>query len=575
MTELMTSPAPSIATGDAPYFAMLDAVTVPICMHRGERIIFANEAFEQLCGLSRAALRQKQFHDVVTQESRDSVRAEGEALMRGVAVPPPRELSLLVEGGAGSRLVEATVSRVPINGHRTVMMTFQDLTERKRAEARDKHLRRLLGQIMDGGPVPTFVIDAAHRVVHWNHACAMITGIPAARMQGTTNQWSAFYPNERPVMADLIVDGALDGNLETHYKGKFRSSAIIPGAYEAEDFFPQFGEKGCWLFFTAAPLRDAQGKLLGAIETLQDVTKRHEAEDALRRHQAELERLVAERTAQLSEARDQLIQSEKLASIGQLAAGVAHEINNPIGFVLSNVGSLETYAGSLFDMLRAYENAEASVADPELRASLSARRESLDIDFIREDVPNLIVESKQGLARVKKIVQDLKDFSHVDNVQEWRWANLHDGIEATLKVLAHEIEPRAEVVKEFGALPEVECLPLQLNQVFMNLLANATQAMDESRGRIVIRSGSDGVLAWIEFEDNGRGIAQDIQPRVFEPFFTTRPIGQGTGLGLSMAYGILHNHNGRITFHSEPGRGSTFRVELPVHHFPPSAPTAG
>jgi len=274
----------TVAPGDAPYFAMLDAVTVPICLHRGAQILFANAAFEQLSGHGRGELRQMPFAAVVAPEWRESVRDEGDALMRGGQMQPPREIALLRAGGAETRPVEVALSRVPVNGRHTVMITCFDLSERKRAEAREQHFRRLLGQIMDGDPVPTFVIDARHRIVHWNRACAMITGIPASSVQGTNRQWSAFYPNERPVLADLIVDDAIENVVDTHYHGKFRRSSIVEGAYEAEDFFPQFGEKGCWLYFTAAPLRDAQGAIIGAIETLQDVTRRHEAEHALRQH---------------------------------------------------------------------------------------------------------------------------------------------------------------------------------------------------------------------------------------------------------------------------------------------------
>ena len=243
-------------------------------------------------------------------------------------------------------------------------------------------------------------------------------------------------------MADLVISADMDA-LETLYKGMFRRSPVIPGAFEAESFFPQFGENGRWLYFTAAPLRDPAGQIVGAIETLQDVTERKTAEEGLRQYQADLEKLVAERTMQLSATKDQLVQSEKLASIGQLAAGVAHEINNPIGFVFSNIGTLEGYLSSLFTILDAYEAAESTVADPAMLAGMKALRQKVDLAFLKEDIPLLMGESKDGISRVKRIVQDLKDFSRVDSTQEWQWANLHQGIDSTANILSliHISEP--------------------------------------------------------------------------------------------------------------------------------------
>jgi two-component system NtrC family sensor kinase len=264
----------------------------------------------------------------------------------------------------------------------------------------------------------------------------------------------------------------------------------------------------------------------------------------------------------------QLIQQEKLASIGQLAAGVAHEINNPIGYIFSNFGTLEGYLEQLFEVLAAYEQAEGSVADPAVAAGLRALRERVDLDFLKEDIPTLMRESRQGIVRVRQIVQDLKDFSHADTRQEWQWANLHQGIDSTLNVVASEVKYKADVVKEYGTLPDVECLPSQINQVVMNLVVNAAHAMGEQRGRITIRTGTEGSHVWLEVADTGSGIPPDVLAHIFEPFFTTKPVGKGTGLGLSLSYGIVQKHQGRIDVHSVPGQGSTFRVTLPVRRAP-------
>ncbi|AOG22402.1 ATP-binding protein [Acidovorax sp. RAC01] len=268
--------------------------------------------------------------------------------------------------------------------------------------------------------------------------------------------------------------------------------------------------------------------------------------------------------SKLSDAKNKLIQSEKLASIGQLAAGVAHEINNPIGFIFSNFGTLEQYLQDLFQMLSAYEEAEASMQDAEALARIRQLREDLEIEYLREDIPNLMRESRDGIQRVRKIVQDLKDFSRVDARQEWESVNLHHGIDSTLNIVNNEIKYKADVVKQYGDLPEVQCLPSELNQVFMNLLVNAAHAITKERGTITIRTGAEAGEAWVEVADDGAGIAAENLQRIFDPFFTTKPVGQGTGLGLSLSYGIVQKHGGRMEVTSEIGQGTTFRVTIPV-----------
>ena len=277
----------------------------------------------------------------------------------------------------------------------------------------------------------------------------------------------------------------------------------------------------------------------------------------------------------LSDTQNKLVQSEKLASIGQLAAGVAHEINNPIGFIFSNFGTLEQYLQDLFEMLDAYEVAEPSLKQDEgTLQRLQQLRKDLDIDYLKQDIPNLMRESRDGIQRVRKIVQDLKDFSRVDARQEWECVNLHHGLESTLNIVNNEIKYKADVVKQYGDLPEVQCLPSEMNQVFMNLLVNAAHAITAERGTITIRTGVQDPHVWVEIADNGQGIAPENLQRIFDPFFTTKPVGQGTGLGLSLSYGIVQKHHGRMEVDSAPGRGTTFRITLPIQHAPePQAQT--
>lgn len=275
--------------------------------------------------------------------------------------------------------------------------------------------------------------------------------------------------------------------------------------------------------------------------------------------QSEQERLLEK----LKKANSQLVQSEKLAAIGQLAAGVAHEINNPIGYVSSNLRTLADYVRDLLRIIDAVDEATGIEA-------LQQLKRSLEYDYIRGDAEALIGESGDGLERVKKIITALKDFSHIDE-EEFRLADLHRGIDTTLNVVHSELKYKADVVKEYGQLPEVECIFSQINQVIMNLLVNAAHAIEEF-GLITLRTGGDEQWAWFEVEDTGKGMEPGLINRIYDPFFTTKPVGKGTGLGLSLSYNIVQKHHGRIQVFSEVGRGTRFRVWLPIEQpLPPMA----
>ena len=276
--------------------------------------------------------------------------------------------------------------------------------------------------------------------------------------------------------------------------------------------------------------------------------------------------------ALLEDAQDQLIQSEKLASIGQMAAGVAHEINNPIGFVTSNLGTLESYLQNLFGLLAAYTEVDKTATAPLSEALARARtlRKAHDFDFLRSDVVALLAESRDGLVRVKRIVQDMKDFSRSGAEDAWEMADLHAVLDTTLNIVRSEIKHKARIEIHYGELPKVECLPSNLSQVFMNLLVNAAQSIDAD-GKITLSTGVEGSEVWVRVEDTGSGISEEHLNRIFDPFFTTKPVGQGTGLGLSVSYSIVRKHGGQIDVASEVGHGTQFTVRLPIRHTPAEA----
>ncbi|HET9049452.1 MAG TPA: ATP-binding protein [Chiayiivirga sp.] len=264
--------------------------------------------------------------------------------------------------------------------------------------------------------------------------------------------------------------------------------------------------------------------------------------------------------AELSEAQTRLAQVDKMASIGLLAAGVAHEINNPIGFVQSNLGSMESYLKEIFVLLDRYEQAGT---DPVKLGAIAELRSSIDLAYLRDDIPALLAESKDGIRRVREIVQNLKDFSHPDTLAEFKLTDLHVGIDSAINIAWNEIKYRAELKKEYGDIPLVMCRPSEINQVILNLLVNASQAIG-SHGVISVRTGMKDQMVWIEVADNGAGIPPDVLARVFDPFFTTKPVGTGTGLGLSLSYGIVHKHGGHIAVKSAVGVGTSFKVWLPI-----------
>lgn len=271
---------------------------------------------------------------------------------------------------------------------------------------------------------------------------------------------------------------------------------------------------------------------------------------------------------EFKKANTQLLQSEKMASVGQLAAGIAHEINNPIGFVSSNLRTLTDYRKDFNTLLGMYRSLKkncqccSNEVAMKMIEEIESFEKDIDIEFMVTDSEDLIRESRDGVERVKKIVIDLKDFAHPgeDTMQQ---ANINACIDSTLNVIWNEIKYKAEVKKDYGDLPLVTCYPHQLNQVFMNIIMNAVQAID-SKGTIKITTETSSENVRIKIRDNGCGIDEKDQSRIFDPFFTTKEVGKGTGLGMNVAYNIIQKHNGTIGLESKVGIGTEFTIVLPV-----------
>ncbi|MBU1364677.1 MAG: PAS domain S-box protein [Gammaproteobacteria bacterium] len=466
--------------------------------------------------------------------------------------------------GADGELIEVSksISLIQHEDKTYLLVQARDIRqERKTEEQLEQTLSRLRATLEATGN-GILAIDWHGRIVSMNRMFSAMWAIPDELLEQHRD--------------DAVIDHV--SSLVTEQAAcRERLSAIVDSEESDEHFSLADGR----VFECKSRPQYLGEHIVGRVFSFADVTRRVAAEDALRESRDELERRVEQRTAELQsanrnlqdereqqaaliarleEAQSQLIQSEKMASIGQLAAGVAHEINNPVGFIKSNLGTLQRYIADFSKVLSAYAEIEHELGEAS-QASVSQLKKDLELDYLQQDLDVLLTETNDGVQRVQDIVRDLKNFSHVSS-SEIILANLEMGLDSTLNVVWNELKYKAKVVKEYAGIPEIMCAPSQLNQVFMNLLVNASQAI-EGQGQISIRTTSSEAEVRIEIEDSGRGIPPENLGRIFEPFFTTKPVGKGTGLGLSLSYGIVKKHHGRIEVSSEVGKGTRFTVILP------------
>ena len=431
------------------------------------------------------------------------------------------------------------------------VVIFMDITERRKAEEAVKRNEYNLRRLIERNPVAMAAARKNGEFLFFNNKFTETFGYTLQDIHTVNDWWVVAYPDED--YRQQVMDSW--------------KAAAVRAIKERKETEPKEWRVTC----KDGTLRDIEFKMASLqdrnIVIFQDITERKKADESLRESHKELERVYTS----LKLAQSQILQQEKMASIGQLAAGVAHEINNPIGFIMSNLNTLGKYAEKLTEFITVQAEAIKELSqygqhEESLLSGIEGLKQALKIDYIAEDITSLINESSDGVDRVKKIVQDLKSFSHVDEA-EYKMANINDGIESTINMLWNELKYKVTLKKEYGSIPMTKCNPGQLNQVFMNLLINAGQAI-EKQGGIEVKTQSDEGNIYIAISDTGEGIPEDKISRIFEPFYTTKEVGKGTGLGLSIAYDIVKKHNGDLTVQSGVGKGTIFTIKIPISSEP-------
>jgi len=518
--------------------ALVEQSLAGIYLIQDERLRYVNRAFARIFGYDSPAELADRLGivDLIAPEDRARVaenvrrRADGE-------VPEMRYAFTGLRRDGRRIQVEVHGRAMQSDGRPAVIGLLLDVTERKQQEAaNDEKLRALF----EHSPLGIALMDTGGHHLECNEAYRRLLGYSDETLKATA-MWSLIPPQ----FADDVA--TMRRSLERD--GRYRTFELEYLRHDAQPVPVQT----CGVGIAGSGERHYLWSIV------EDITERKRLE---RETTAQLDAVKA-LNKKLQEAQSQLLQAEKLAAVGQLAAGVAHEINNPIGFVKSNLGSLQKYLSGLLRLVATYDSVlQANPPDALSAQRLREVEREIDYAFLREDAPSLLRESLDGMERVRRVVADLRDFSRVGEA-EWQVADLHRCIDSTLNIVAGELTPKAEVVRDYGRLPPIRCMPFQLNQLFMNLLLNAGQAIDE-RGTIRIRTGHEDDRVWVEIEDTGCGIPIGLRARIFDPFFTTKPIGKGSGLGLAVAYGIVQSHHGEIAVRSEEGVGTVFRVTLPV-----------
>lgn len=536
------SSLPAVDDADASYWQrFVEHSATGFLISVRERIAYLNPAGATLLGeASPATCLGLALSDVVVPGLHGVLRQRLASLAAGREVPP-YEYEIAHSDG-GTRRVEVRSVASTFQGEPAVQSVLHDVTvrvERQRLQEALEESEERLRLALDAAHIGTWDLDLASGAIQWSERTWWLHGVT-------------------PDLVENTLEGVMKLIVPTDREGIGR--AFEEALHEGRGFSCEYRvvhPDGTlrWLQGKGRMRYDGEGRPVRFLGIVLDLTERKRAEQALE-----------EAHRKLQEKQAYLVHSEKMASIGQLAAGVAHEINNPIGFIHSNLGVLADYTQTVHTLLDATQDLLSGTADAEARDAALARIRTLfgeeDITFILDDIDLLVAESRDGSRRVKEIVQSLKRFAHNDNVA-MKPADLNELLQTTIRVLRHELKHKAEVHEHFQPLPVLYCNPGQLNQVFMNLLVNAIQAIEE-QGTITVATEATEAKVIARISDTGQGIPPDQLGELYNPFYTTKPVGEGSGLGLSIAYGIVKRHGGQIEVESRVGHGTTFEIHLPL-----------
>ena len=548
-----------------------------IVIDKDHRVVQWNRACEQFIGLTEEEMigtcnQWQAFYPSARPIMADIILDGGSQALMSEYYEGKYKKSRFIEGtfeaedffphmGDNGRWLYFTASAIKNSDGEVVgaIESLIDITERKQAEAEVNLLNSELNQLIATYPQPILVLDKNHKITHWNRACEQVLGFSANEMIGTKNQWKPFYPTARPIMADMVMEnGGGNDLIQKFYSGKYRKSPFIPDAYECEDFFPNMESQGNgrWLYFTASAIRNDEGEVIGAIESLIDISQRMQAESEVRKLNDELEQRVLERTSELKlanadlhKAMNQLVNAEKLASLGNLVAGVAHELNTPIGNIMTVSTTLKENASE-------FDHAVQS----------GSLRKSTLVDFMQ-----VITESTQlmerSAQRAAELIGHFKQVAIDQTSVRRRQFDLRETVQETLTSMSPVLK-KTNYVIENKVQPGLymESYPGPIEQVLTNLINNSLLHGFENKeqGVISIKCSEHSNSVRVIYTDDGVGIPRQLINKAFDPFFTTKLGSGGSGLGLYIIYNLITAVlGGKVDLISEQGAGVKFSIELP------------
>ncbi len=495
-------------------------------------VVEVNPEFQRAFGLSSEHVRGVHVQSALPKDLIESGNLLQLLPPPGLALPEGSRLARMVDAQGRGSVFDVRSQRLDGEGH--ILLALSNVTQTESLSRRLGELERFNEFVVRSINSALMVVDREAKITFANPPAGRILGCPEGGLRGQRVEEYFSSAGELPSpLARALEDG-------TDSKGGEMMLSLADGTV-----IP--------IGISCSPLREESWDVQGAVVIFQDLSE-------------------------IKELQRQVLQQEKMASIGQLAAGIAHEINNPVGFIHANLAQMREYLDDLSEYLDAVGDLQRAIppgAAPEIQQAASALEETagrIEVDYLRKDFASALRESLEGSERIRHIVSDLRDFSHQGGLAT-TLADVNQCVDSTANIVWTMMKHSVELKKDYQVLPELRCHPMQLKQVFMNLLVNAYQAIEESieegsdeGGVIEISTRHRGGGIEVAIRDTGAGIAEENLPRIFDPFFTTKEVGAGTGLGLSTSYGIVKKHGGEMTATSEPGGGARFEIFLPLEH---------